>query len=509
MSSLRRRLPDVYDLIPRSALLRASRRMAASPSVHPSFRMRSELFHMVAVAGQRVDDGDLLDREVGDDLDRILVHDQHFLDAHAVAEALAVLRLQRERHAFLDLDRMIERPDARNDRLVVLGKPQPVTPKVRGGLILVLVAPGFHGRRPLLRDLSRRGPDLYGFNRVIEPLQGFRIGVLLLLRWLLADTVGAVIAGLVAVPGQCGQVHEHDVAGLDDAIGEIAPVRPSVRTRRNDHVLDILHAGNVVEVFHQMRRHLVLGNARAQELHAFPVRGVADRADDAHTFLLVDVLDGTRLHHRRHAVDPGDVLVLENADHVDVDEIDTELLAGDAVALHFFDDGVGELGHLLGRGGTGRALDPGEGVADVFLRQPGRVALDLEPEVPLLEKHRIAVAAQQGIAQAGLEPVPSRGERAGDVAYIFVVHAKQGTEAGLLHHLARPFGPVFAQPIPVDALLPIQTRDTEICSHEILPYGRRSCHDRTPASPRAALVIASSGRQEKQYSAAGVKIPDD
>src|SRR5262249_32254688 len=195
-----------------------------------------------------------------------------------------------------------------------------------------------------------------------------------------------------------------------------APGRPGVRSGGDDHVLDVLHAGNAVEVFHQVRRHLVLGDAGAQELHAFPVSGVADRADDAHAFLLIDVLDGTRLHHRRHAVDPGDVLVLEDADHVDVDEIDAELRAGHPVALPFFNDGVGELGHLLGRGGAGGALDPGEGVTDVFLRQPGRVTLDLEPEVALLEKHRIAVAAQHGIAQTGLEPVPAWGERAGDVA---------------------------------------------------------------------------------------------
>jgi hypothetical protein len=40
------------------------------------------------------------------------VHDQHFLNAHTVPEALAVLRLERERHSGLDLDRVVERPDA-------------------------------------------------------------------------------------------------------------------------------------------------------------------------------------------------------------------------------------------------------------------------------------------------------------------------------------------------------------------------------------------------------------
>src|SRR5882757_254285 len=76
----------------------------------------SSLLHVIAVAGQRIDDGDLLHREVRDDLDLVLVHDQHLLDTHAVAIALAVLGLEREGHALLDLDGMIERPDARDDR---------------------------------------------------------------------------------------------------------------------------------------------------------------------------------------------------------------------------------------------------------------------------------------------------------------------------------------------------------------------------------------------------------
>ena len=47
------------------------------------------------------------------------------------------------------------------------------------------------------------------------------------------------------------------------------------------------------------------------------------------------------------------------------------------------------------RGGSGRALDPGVGPADVLLRDPRRVALDLEAEVALLEEHRRIVAAEQ------------------------------------------------------------------------------------------------------------------
>src|SRR6266568_4822631 len=104
-------------------------------------------FYVIAVARQRIDNGDLFDREVRDDLDLVLLHDQHFLDAHAVTEFLAVLSLEREGHAFLDIDRMIERPDARDHRWVVLGESKPVAPQIGGGLVFVLVTPGLLRRR--------------------------------------------------------------------------------------------------------------------------------------------------------------------------------------------------------------------------------------------------------------------------------------------------------------------------------------------------------------------------
>ena len=188
--------------------------------------------------------------------------------------------------------------------------------------------------------------DLHRLDRVVQPLERGGVDVLLLLRRLLAGAVGAVVAGLVAVPGERGEVHEDDVAGLDDAVGEIAPVRPGVRARGDDDVLDVLHAGNRVEELHDVRGELVLGAAGLQELHELPVRGVADRADHAQRLLLVLVLDGARLHHRRHAVGPVDLLLAEHLEHVDVDEVDAELLAGDVGLLHLLLDGVGELLHL-------------------------------------------------------------------------------------------------------------------------------------------------------------------
>jgi hypothetical protein len=107
-----------------------------------------------------------------------------------------------------------------------------------------------------------------------------------------------------------------------------------------------------------------------EELHALPVRSVADRADHAHAFLLVLVLDGARLHHRRHAVDPVDLRFLEHLDDVDVDEVHAELGAGDAAFFHLLLDRLGEFVHLLQRRSAGGALDPGVRPADVLFRNP-------------------------------------------------------------------------------------------------------------------------------------------
>ena len=115
--------------------------------------------------------------------------------------------------------------------------------------------------------------------------------------------------------------------------------------------------------------------------------------------------------------------------------------------------------------GTGRALDPGVRPLDVFLGNPRRMALDLEPEVALLEQHRRIVAAEHGVAQPGLEAVPARRQRAGQIPHVLVVHADHGAEAVRLHALARALQPVLPHAIPVDALLPVESRDSEVCSH--------------------------------------------
>src|SRR5262245_33988323 len=87
-----------------------------------------KLLYVIPITGQRIDDCDLLHREVRNDLNVVLVHDQHFLDAHTVTVTLAVLGLERKRHALLDLDRVVERPDARDHRRIILCKTESVAP---------------------------------------------------------------------------------------------------------------------------------------------------------------------------------------------------------------------------------------------------------------------------------------------------------------------------------------------------------------------------------------------
>src|SRR6202030_3218500 len=108
------------------------------------------------------------------------------------------------------------------------------------------------------------------------------------------------------------------------------------------------------------------------------------------------------------------------------------------------------------RGRPCRALDPRVRPADVLLGEPRHVTLDLETDVALLEQHRRAVAAQERIAQPGLEAVPAGRQGAGHVTDVLVVHQQHGAEAVRLHALARALQAILAQAIPGDALLPIE-----------------------------------------------------
>ena len=158
-----------------------------------------------------------------------------------------------------------------------------------------------------------------------------------------------------------------------------------------------------------MRSDLVLSDSGSKEFHAFPMRSVTDRADDAEAFLFVLALDRARLHHWRHSVHPIDVVLLEDVDHIDVDEVDAELFSGDPILTHRLQHRARELVDLLSPGRSRGALDPGKRVTHVLLRNPRAMAFDLETEIALLEQNWPGVAAQHGVAQPWLQTVPAGG----------------------------------------------------------------------------------------------------
>ena len=90
---------------------------------------------------------------------------------------------------------------------------------------------------------------------------------------------------------------------------------------------------------------------------------------------------------------------------------------------------------------------------------------DVQTDVALFEQNRRVVATQQAIAQARLQLVPARGQGAGDVTDVFVIHQQHRTQAVRLHALAGTLEPVRAQPTPVDALLPVQPYHAYIGHH--------------------------------------------
>jgi hypothetical protein len=137
---------------------------------------------------------------------------------------------------------------------------------------------------------------------------------------------------------------------------------------------------------------------------------VADRPDHLEGLDLVGALDRPGFHHRRHAVGPVDLALIEVLDQVDVDEVDPERLIPDARLLEVVEERVHELGYLLVGSGTDRALDPHIGVADVLLGNPGAVLFEMEADVALFVDDRLLARRKHNITEAWLQPVPPRSE---------------------------------------------------------------------------------------------------
>src|SRR6478752_4008143 len=90
------------------------------------------------------------------------------------------------------------------------------------------------------------------------------------------------------------------------------------------------------------------------------------------------------------------------------------------------------------------------------------MTFDLDADIALLEKNGRIVTAEHPVAQARFQAVPARRQRTGHIAHVLVVHEQHRAQAVRFHAFARALGAVGAQPVPVDALLPVETGYAEI-----------------------------------------------
>ena len=103
--------------------------------------------------------------------------DDLFLDAgRRLAVARGAVRLEGEHHALLDLDRVVERVDARDHRRLVEADAEAVPELQAEARLLVGEAELLRGR-PDARDLVGRHAGAHELDRVVEPLAALLVGV--------------------------------------------------------------------------------------------------------------------------------------------------------------------------------------------------------------------------------------------------------------------------------------------------------------------------------------------
>src|ERR1700704_2406799 len=158
-----------------------------------------------------------------DDL-RALGRENHFfLDARGGdAVARGAVGFDREHHARLQLDRLLERSEPRDQRPLMQSEPQPVAEVETKSLHLARKA-DFLRLRERARDLVARHPGLEELDRLVYPFA--RSSVRGALRGRRApDVESAVVAGAVAHE-RLDDIEEGLVARADEAVGEVVRVR--------------------------------------------------------------------------------------------------------------------------------------------------------------------------------------------------------------------------------------------------------------------------------------------
>ena len=306
------------------------------PSCWPCVALRDEVGAAhVRAAG----DEQLVGREARDHVAPGRGHDDLFLDPRRRAPVRrGAVGLEREDHAFLELDRVLERVDARDHRRLVEPDADAVSELEAEAGLLVREAE-LLGGRPDLGDPVRRhaGPDER--DRRVEPLAALLVGVELRVADA-ADVERAVVAR--AVPHErVDDVEERLVARPQEPVGEDVRMRVAAVARDGVDRLDLLRA-HLEQQLVRARDDLVLVDAGAQH----PVDLVVDRVDDPGRLVeerdLLGGLDLARLEEHLGAV--GDVHpgALQRLDRDEVRHVDPERLVLEAELAQLVGDLLAE-----------------------------------------------------------------------------------------------------------------------------------------------------------------------
>ena len=269
----------------------------------------------------------LLRREARDHVAAGRGHDHLLLDPRrGPPVGRCAIGLEREHHPLFELDRRVERMDARDHRRLVEADADSVS-ELEAEARLLVGESELLGGGPDLGDPVRRhaGPD--EGDRRVEPLAALLVRVELSGADA-ADVERAVVARSVAHE-RVDDVEERLVARPQEPVGEDVRVGVAAIAGDGVHRLDLL-GSHLEEQLVRARDDLVLVHARPQH----PVDLVVDRVDETGGLVeerdLLRRLDLARVEERLRAVGDVETGPLQRLDRDEVGHVHTERLALEA-----------------------------------------------------------------------------------------------------------------------------------------------------------------------------------
>src|SRR5579885_1536639 len=395
-------------------------------------------------------DEQLVGREAGQDLAAVRGDDDLLFDPRRRAAVRGgAVRLEREHHSRFELDRVLERVDARDHRRLVQPDAEAVPELEPEAGFLALEAERLRGR-PDGGDLVGRRARPDERDRGVEPLAALPVGVELRPRDR-PDVERAVVARPVAHE-RVDDVEERLVARTQQAVGEDVRVRVAAVARDGVDRLDLLGAHLEQELL-RARDDLVLVDARAEHAVDLLVDGVDEAGRLVEQRDLVRRLDLARLEHDARPVGHVQARALQRLEGHEVCHVDPERLAGEPALAQLVCDAraeaVGDAG--LARHGAAHRRDAR---AEALRREPRREQLVVPRGGAEVPEDRV-VAAQQQHEACVLVARPLADVRARDVADVVRVEEEESTELRRVEGGFRALEALTTEAREVDSLLPV------------------------------------------------------